>query len=240
MEPIKRQVITKEGNTLAALFFKSESLKAATRPVIVTLHAFAGKKENRSIYEIATKANAHGFDSLCFDFSGHGESNGEITKNTVTKQMEEISEATKLVLDGRGIILVGNSFSAVTAVAFAKKNPRVKGLVLVSGRAHQEENAKYLSEHKEVSPGKFIDELFIEDYMKYKTIDILKDITVPTIIIHGEKDDIIPVADAKILFNAVNTKDKDLMIIKNGEHRFNDECRTEAVNSIYQFLEEHF
>jgi len=236
MESIKKLVKNNHNENIMCEINKAENPKNKT---ILILHAHTGKKENRTIHFLAKNLPKHGFNTLQFDFSGHGESEGALQEATISKQLEDIKSVISQIEDIslNNLILVGNSFSVVTALAFAREES-IKGLILLSGRAKY---LKYIDNLEKVEDkyrlfgNVFIEESFIEDYKKYNPIEYIKELDKPILIIHGEKDDVIPIGDAKIFLE--NSKMGELKIIKNADHRYSDPIfKEEVLKSCVEFL----
>jgi pimeloyl-ACP methyl ester carboxylesterase len=213
----------------------------SSKPVVITLHALSGKKENRSIHSLAENLPDEDFNTLEFDFSGHGESEGNIVESTITKQLSDL----KSVIDYfkfEKVILVGNSFSVIAALAFAElHSDLVSGLVLISGRADylkfcdntRKDNYKLFGDD-------FLDEDYLADYMKYNPLEAINKLNIPVAIVHGTCDDVIPFSDAKNFFDVCPSLSKELISIKDGAHRFDDKSRLEMFDKVSAFLKKTF
>ncbi len=235
---IKKIIKNKYNENIICEINKADKPKNKT---ILILHAYTGKKENRTIHFLAKNLPKHKFNTIQFDFSGHGESEGKMQEATISKQLEDISSVLAQINEVplNNLILVGNSFSVITALAFAKEDA-IKGLILISGRANY---LKYIDTLEKIGDryklfeGIFIRESFIEDYKKYDPIKNIKELNKPILIIHGERDNIIPVTDAKILLK--NSKIGKLKIIKNADHRYlNPIFKEEVLKECVKFLDE--
>lgn len=207
--------------------------------IILILHAFTGKKENRTIHFLAKNLPNMGYTTIQFDFSGHGKSQGNLKESTVSKQIEDI----KVVLSQmnfNNVIVVGNSFSVITALEFAKQK-EVCGLILLSGRANyldyignlEKEGNKY-----KLYGDVFIDEKFVEDYKKYDPVKNIKKLNKPILIVHGDKDEVVSVKEAGVFLK--NSKQARLKIIKGADHRytspkFKEEILRESIDFLKSF-----
>lgn len=220
----------------------NKSVKNSNLPTILILHALTGKKENRTINFLAKTLPEYGFNTIQFDFSGHGESEGKMEEATVTKQLGDIDVVLSQIkqISTNKIILIGNSFSVITSLAFAANTDSVIGLILLSGRANY---LKYIDTlEKEGKTFKladniFVGEGFIEDYKKYNPLQNLNHINVPVLIIHGEKDEIIPKEDAIILYDNSASKHKEIGIITGADHRYSEQkYKDELLDLILHFL----
>ncbi len=216
------------------------------KPLVLILHALTGKKENSTINFLAKNLPQHGYTTVQFDFSGHGESGGKLEDSTVTKQLEDIEavadEIRKKVDVGR-MIVVGNSFSVITALAYSKDNRSVAGLILISGRANYMkyvENLERVGERYRLIGDTFVGESFVKDYEKYDPLKNMKAFQGPVMIVHGENDETIPKEDAQIFYSSAVSAKKKLFIVPKGGHRFTEPGQKESVlKEIVQFLDEN-
>ncbi|MBU0962445.1 MAG: alpha/beta fold hydrolase [Nanoarchaeota archaeon] len=208
-------------------------------PTMLILHALTGKKENKTINFLAKRLPEFGYKTIQFDFSGHGESGGNIEEATVSKQLEDIKSVISQ-LKIKELIIIGNSFSVITALAFSKEKD-VKGLILLGGRAKYLEYIKTLEKINtkyKLIDNIFIDESFVDDYKKYDPIKNISGLDIPILIIHGENDEIIPKEDAQILYNSCPSKKKNLKIIKGADHRYSDiKYKENILREIILFLQ---
>ena len=237
METIKLFVKNGKNENLACEINMPE--KPSGNPSVLILHALTGKKENRTINFLAKNLPKYGWNTIQFDFSGHGESEGKLEEATVSKQLGDI----RSVLSGinkENVVIIGNSFSVVTALAFAREND-VSALILLSGRANY---LKYMDTLDKLG-GKYrlsddvlIDEKFIEDYKKHDPLENIAAIKKPTLIIHGENDEIIPKTDAELICKSSAAEKKEIAIIPYADHRYSGQnCKEAVLSRIISFLE---
>lgn len=240
MKTIRINVKNQDNENLVCEINKSEISTSVNKPAVLILHALTGNKENRTINFLAKNLPEHGFDTIQFDFSGHGESEGRMEKANITKQLKDINSVLSQVtqVNTRKIIVIGNSFSVITALAFAKNNESVAGLILLSGRAKY---LKYLDSLEKVkdkyklAENVFADEAFIEDYKKYNPLENIKIFKGPVLIIHGEKDEVIPKEDAELLYASAKSK-KEIFILPGAGHKY-PEQKDNVLGKIVEFLD---
>jgi alpha-beta hydrolase superfamily lysophospholipase len=63
---------------------------------------------------------------------------------------------------------------------------------------------------------------FWKDIDNFDDIQIARDITIPTCILHGDKDTKIPVSTVRPFYQAIPVKEKKLKIYEGGDHGIND------------------
>jgi pimeloyl-ACP methyl ester carboxylesterase len=125
------------GETPVTIF---QPLKAASAPVIVIAHGFAGSQQ--LMQPFAETLARNGYVAVTFDFLGHGRNRipmrGDITEGTTitTELLEELTEvvsfARKLPESNGRVGVLGHSMASDIVVRFAKANPDVEATVAVS------------------------------------------------------------------------------------------------------------
>lgn len=212
-----------------------------TKKCIILCHGITVDKEEEGVFTQLAKVLCRvGFAVFRFDFRGHGESDGESTEMTVTKEEKDLEAAIKF-LQGReykefGIL--GASFAGGAASLFTSKNPDlVNALVLWNalvdyssvmhpvtawGKKYWGKPAFERSEKfgfTEIGSCRFkvgkqlMDELKILE--PYKS---LIDIKTPILFIHGDKDTYVPFEDS--VKYSKKFKNARLSIVAGAEHGF--------------------
>lgn len=154
----------------------------------------------RAIFDIA---HSFGFNALCFNFRGTGNSQGSFGQG-ISETQDTISAVRYLRnhshVDGSRIALCGYSFGgSVALVAALTADPAA--LVTISASLHPSD----------------ADSSIIQDIIRY--------IRCPTYILHGLDDDLVPSAEAEAIYAQLQVEEKYLRIIKGANHfwvgRFN-------------------
>lgn len=206
-------------------------------PCVILCHGFDSLKDNTTNKKLSKKLLENHIASLRFDFRGNGESEGSIRTLTLTKCIDDLQSSLNYVkslewIDKRKIGLLGNSFSGPTSVFVTSKNKEIKVLVLLSA-------VSYDSEVREFQLGKDgirkwkergftyllgynnrkvkVDYEFYRDSLKYKSYDFADKINIPVLMVHDDKDKVVPINQAKKLFSVLKCK-KELKIIKGIAH----------------------
>jgi pimeloyl-ACP methyl ester carboxylesterase len=162
--------------------------------------------------KIAEDLNEAGRDILRFDFSGSGESYDDTI--TVEKEVDDLDSAIRH-LEGQGldsIGLYGHSLGGL--VSLRNNGPTVDAMVLTSpvtaatenygvqrfgqDPSFTQENGKYVR-HMERGPRSEIkiDPKIIEERRNVKQEKLTEDISTPVLIVHGEKDNVVPLEDSR-------------------------------------------
>jgi fermentation-respiration switch protein FrsA (DUF1100 family) len=185
----ERMLNTPDGARLIAWYGRA----AAGRPTVLYLHGNAGNLANRS--ERVRKYAARGFGIFMLSYRGYSGSTGTPTERNNVADAKLAYEALRR--DGIAaddIILYGESLGSGVAVQVAAEKP-VGGIVL---------DAPYTS-IVDVAAGEY-PYLPVRPFMldRYETMGHLRDVRAPLLVVHGEEDDVIPVAMGRAVYAAAN------------------------------------
>lgn len=222
-----------KGKTLrGVLHLPSAAVKQGT-PGVVLFHGFTGDRmESHWIFVKCSRALMQaGIASLRFDFYGSGESDGEFREMSLRGEIADgraavafLREQPEINLSRVG--LLGLSLGGTVAAALA---PSVQANVLVlwSAVAHtarlrdlMKQSAKRIAgkasaseyDARELSPR------LIEDVLKVEPIRHVARFKGPTLIIHPEKDEAVPLSHAHDFIQAAGAEAKEIAIIPGADH----------------------
>ena len=117
---------------------------------------------------------------------------------------------------------MGRSMGSISALEIVDQSPdKMKGLVVESGFASVTRLIKHLG-----LPSRGIN----LEPMEQERMNRIRKISVPVLIIHGEFDNLVPLQEAKDLFAALGTAQKQLIIIPQADHN----------NIMFADLEQYF
>ena len=175
-----------------------------------------------------------------FDFKGSGQSGGNFYKTSISTMLNDLSEIVALIetLGNKKIILMGHSFGAAICMLFTERHTnKVSGLISLSGEGDLQKAISFEFNNDQIKEfeknGKTTIETwvagkpikkeiglqFLEDMRKYSTNDAAKLLSMPTLLIHGSKDELKPKVSRKI--NRIIPKPKKLVIIHGADHFYN-------------------
>ena len=185
-----------------------------TAPVVVHFH---GNGEIAGEYADIAQVYRHlGLTLLAFDYRGYGASGGRPTGSTLVSDAvacfdalpELVSEAG---LNPRAVFAMGRSLGSAAVLEVAdKRQEKLTGLILESGFAFTIALGERLSGMR--IPGA------TEAEHGFGNDEKIGRITIPTLILHGSDDWIIPVTDAHALHEASAAQDKRLVVIPGVGH----------------------
>ena len=201
---------------------------------IVFLHGFMSDlngKKPRSFLKFAKK-NKLGF--LALEYSGHGKSSGKFTKGNISKWTKETSILIKKIVKTNKIIFIGSSMGAWIALnQFKIFKKQIKGFLGIGSAPEFLENLmwnKFSKKMKAETLKNRIYNLKHGDYIYPITLQLIKDgrknkvlnkkinYKINITMVHGQKDEVVPVSYSKKVLKIFKNSRKKLVIIKNGDH----------------------
>jgi alpha-beta hydrolase superfamily lysophospholipase len=177
---------------------------------------FHGNGEVASDYEqIGSIYNQIGLNLFVADYRGYGSSGGKPSLSNMIKDAHPIFEGFKRVLKEGGfsgnLFIMGRSLGSASAIELASYyQSQLDGLIIESGFSNVFNLFKYL--------GFPLESLGIVVPKTPYSIELIRKISLPTLIIHGEYDQIVPVEEGKALYETIAAKDKRLTIIPGVDH----------------------
>lgn len=208
-------------------------------PLVIVCHGFTGSKEGGGgALAMADGLARCGFDTLLFDFTGCGESEGLWEEISLSRQVEDLAAVVGWARMGgyRRIILNGRSFGGATVLAYAAGDPRIAAVCTWAAVARPLRLFGGSAEEEIVPDGPGEKELtfddgsgslrlrgsFFRDLQRYNLPGSTAGITPrPLLLVHGTADEIVPVDEARLLFGAAG-EPKQLALIEGADHRFSD------------------
>ena len=223
-----------EGNKVCGVLSNPTGDK--NKPIIILCHGgFPANKGARHVVRIAEILNKKGISVFRFDFFGHGESEGKFEDITISMAVDDVLSSIKFLkkLGYSKIGLTGSSFGGIVALVAASKIDNLLVLALKSPVSNYEDlellirGKKEIEEWKkkgyapyEVRPGENtrLNYTFFEDFKNNNGYEAAKKINIPTLIVHGDKDESVPVEQSKKTAKII--KNCRLEIIKGADHGY--------------------
>ena len=221
-------------------------------PMVIMVHGFASSKNARTVTKLAGSFDQLGISSFRFDIWGHGESEGKFEDITITEAVDDILQAIAF-LKSQGyakIGLVGSSFGGISSIMAASKTDKLFALALKSPVSDYGEvellilGEKGIQEWKDRGythytngEGKALrlKYSFYEDFKNNDAYQAATKIKIPTVIVHGDQDEIVPLGQSiKISKLIPNCK---LVIVKGAMHSYQEgEQEDEMLDAITGFI----
>ena len=208
--------------------------KYKKKPYVVFLHGFMSDLEGQKPRKILKFCNSKKIGFLAMEYSGHGKSSGKFTKGNISKWTNEVRIVIKRVVKKNKFILVGSSMGSwISLNQFKFFNNQILGFLGIGSAPEFLENLmwkkfnnKMKNEIKKngiynIKNGNYeypITYQLIKDGRKNKILNKKIKNKIYVTMIHGKKDEVVPVNYSKIVLKVFKNANKKLVIIKNGDH----------------------
>lgn len=176
---------------------------------------FHGNGEVVSDYdEVAPFYNRKGLNIVVADYRGYGMSSGVPTLTDLVHDAHVLFKAVADELAKRGfrsdLWIMGRSLGSISALELASKyQDAIRGLIIESGFTSVVRIIRHLG-----IPAQGIR---LED-IDQECVEMVKRIFLPTLIIHGEWDTLVPVKEAEDLYKNLGAERKKLLVIPSADH----------------------
>ena len=176
---------------------------------------FHGNGEVVSDYdEISPFYHQRKLNLVVADYRGYGASSGIPTLTDLVLDCHAILKEVQEELTRRNLRknlwVMGRSLGSISALELAYKHPEViKGLIIESGFPSAVRIITHLGIPADGIGLKKIDQGCLE---------MIKEIHIPSLIIHGEEDTLVPIENARDLYEHLGSKEKELLVIPSATH----------------------
>ena len=204
------------------------------RDYIVFLHGFMSDLEGKKPKTFLNFAKKNKFGFLALEYSGHGKSSEKFINGNISKWTNETKLLIRKIVKKNNIILVGSSMGAwisLNQFKFFKK--QIKGFLGIGSAPEFLDGLMWnkfsLKQKKEIKKNGIIQlkhgdyeypitHQLIKDGRKNKIFNkkIYNDLNVT--MVHGNKDNSVPVIYSKKILKIFKNAKKKLIIVKNGDH----------------------
>lgn len=212
---------------------------------LIIAHGFRGSMDGggRAI-KLAERAAALGMTVMRFEFS---------PLQSLSTQVKELGAIVAYCRKNicPKIVMLGRSMGGSSSLVFAAQDNSIAGLCLWATPCNLHETFK-LSLGKgyyRLKVGKTVeinDEYghllvmpdFINDFDKYDLLACIRKIKSPVLVLHGDRDKVVPLQQAETMWANANDP-KQLKIIQNGDHQFSQHANI-AADIVLGWLKTHF
>ncbi len=229
---------------------------APTSLGVILCHGFLSDKQSRTNRRLTELLVPQGIATFRFDWYGMGDTREHFAQMSL-KQCEDQLESAFQVLHKRGINqlgLVGSSFGGLLAILSAAKYPDLlalglkcpvvdfpESLRLEFGPEAMEhwKNTNHIPNIIDGGEPVSLQYDFYEECLTYDAYGTLSHIKAPTLIVHGEEDELIPRHQIDRLLTTLKSKKK-LQLVEGAGHQFGqpEEFRL-MTNTLSQWMVQH-
>jgi uncharacterized protein len=207
-----------------------------TTHLVVLCHGFLSGKNSTTNRTLTRLLNDRGMATFRFDFFGQGESDGPFEEITTTLALHQTQTALDLVT-ARGydrVGLIGSSFGGLVAILTAAQRRDVICLALKCPVVDFAEELRLTMGVEELARWHATDTIpnfmggqdrvrlnydFYEDCLKQIAYGPAEQITAPTLIVQGERDECVPLHQSRRLHDVLSGP-KRLDLLPGADHQF--------------------
>ena len=201
---------------------------------IVFLHGFMSDLEGEKPRALLNFAKKNKLSFLALEYSGHGKSSEKFIEGNISKWSEQTSKLIRKKTKGSNLILVGSSMGAwISLKQFEIFKNRIIGFLGIGAAPEFLEHImwkKFSKKMKQEIIKKGIYNLKHGDYEYPITYQLIKDgrknkvlnkkinLKIKVTMVHGEKDEAVPVSYSRKVLRLFPNAHKKINVIKNGNH----------------------
>ncbi len=203
-------------------------------PFIVFLHGFMSDLEGKKPNVFLRFAKKNKISFLALEYSGHGKSSGNFINGNITKWSNETSALIKKYVKKNNFTIIGSSMGAWIAIKqFQKFKNQINSFLGIGSAPEFLENLMWKKFTKKIKKEIIKKKIYNLKHGNYEypiTYQLIKDGRKNKILnkkftnkiyvtmIHGKKDEVVPVNYSKKVLKVFKNANKKLLIIKNGDH----------------------
>ncbi|MBN1157242.1 alpha/beta fold hydrolase [Candidatus Woesearchaeota archaeon] len=188
-------------------------LKNKSKELIIICHGYKISKDFRAIKIIADGLYEEGYCVFRFDFTGHGQSEGNSAIDLM-QQVDDIGSVVKNFQDQYGsIILIGCSLAGLITAIAARKYPNIDKFVTING----------VFDLDNLGLRSFSFRLFKRKQHDYFKENFLPEsINTPALVIHSRDDKVVDISQSKKFYDKLHTE-KRFAELKEADHHLSKE-----------------
>ena len=203
-------------------------------PFIVFLHGFMSDLEGKKPNTFLKFAKKNKLSFLALEYSGHGKSSGKFINGNITKWGNETSILIKKFVKNNDFIIVGSSMGAWLALKqFQEFKSQIKGFLGIGSAPEFLENLMWKKFSKKMKSETIKNGILHLKHGNYEypiTLQLIKDgrknkvlnkkisSKINVTMVHGQKDEVVPVSYSRKVLKIFQKAKKKLVIVKDGDH----------------------
>ncbi|OGE87731.1 MAG: hypothetical protein A3J07_03390 [Candidatus Doudnabacteria bacterium RIFCSPLOWO2_02_FULL_49_13] len=207
-------------NKLAAAIHRSTQV---TDKLAILCPGYLDSKDYNGLLYLANDLAAKGYTVVRFDPTGTWESEGSISDYTTTQYLNDIRSVKNYMLANgtyNFLLAGGHSMGGRMSLLYAESDPDIsKVLAIMSSNKKTLRNNRAVEVNNRDIPGNptqnkqySVPLSFFEDSSKYDTLDKIKGLHIPILLIAGEKDTICPPETIQKIFDEANEPKKFILV----------------------------
>ncbi len=206
------------------------------RIYIVFLPGFASDIEGEKPKKFLNFSVKNKLGFLALEYFGHGRSSGEFTRGNISKWSNDAKNTIKKIVKKNDFILIGSSMGGwISMLMYKHFNSQIKGFLGIGSapefltrimwkkfpeKTKKEILKKGVSKIKNGEYEYLITNQLILDGRKAQNKVLNKKLNniMPVTMVHGQKDEVVPVKYSRMVLKTFPKAQKKLLVIKDGDH----------------------
>ncbi len=219
---------------------------------IVFLHGFMSDLEGEKPNSFLKFAKKNKISFLALEYSGHGKSTGKFINGNISKWSKETSILIRKYVKKKDFILIGSSMGAwISLNQFKIFKKQIKGFLGIGAAPEFLENLMWKKFTKKMKDETIRDGIYHLKHGNYKypiSIQLIKDgrknkvlnkkinLNIKVTMVHGEKDEVVPVSYSRKILKLFPKAKKKLNIINKGNHSLSNKKSLKVILKELSFL----
>ncbi|WP_412058764.1 alpha/beta hydrolase [Bartonella sp. DGB2] len=225
------------GATLQRAGGANQTALSDRAPGLVWLPGYGSDMKGDKALAVDSFAQNNGLSCLRFDYSGHGESEGNLYEGTISAWLYEALTLVKTCMQEPPILIgssLGGWLALLLARAYLKENRPLAGIVLIAPapdfteklilpslniiqRANLNEGGQIALEAG--NPYAVFSKALFDDGRDHLVMEGILPFECPIVIMHGMEDTVVPYSHSLALLNHLPCQNVTLTLIRDGDHR---------------------
>ena len=223
---------------------------------VVFLHGFMSDIEGKKPQTFLRFAKKNKLGFVALEYSGHGKSSGKFTKGNISTWTRDAKLIIKKTVKKNDFILIGSSMGSWIGLnQFKYFKKQIKGFIgigsapefltrLMWNKFTKKIKLELITKGKTIiKSGDYeypITYQLIKDGKKNKVLNRNINSKIKVTMIHGKKDEVVPVNFSKLVLSLFKNAKKKLNIIKNGDHSLSNPRQLKIILKELNYIIEDF
>ena len=224
-------------NTKGELLSGRLDLPKDEQPLVYAIfaHCFACSKNMDAVVHISRALIRRRVALLRFDFTGHGESEGDFSSTTFSSQLNDLLSAARFLENNYQApkLLIGHSLGGTAALSATADIPSATAVVTIAAPSHpnylrdmfadsipqisRDGQANVCIRNREFT----IRQSLLDDLKAQKPEETLKRLSAALLVMHSPNDEVVGIDHANIIFRAAQ-QPKSLIFLDQIDHLLSD------------------
>jgi len=213
---------------------------------IVFLHGFMSDIEGDKPKNFLKYCKKKRLGFLAIEYSGHGKSSGKFTKCNISRWTEDVRLMIKKIVKKNNFILIGSSMGSWLSLnQFKYFKNQIKGFLGIGSGPEFLEHLMWKKFSKKIKREIVKKRIYYLKHGEYQypiTYQLIKDgrknrvlhkkykLKIPITMVHGSKDEVVPVNYSRKILKIFNNTKKKILVIKNGDHSLSNKYALKKIN----------